>query len=96
MPEILENIKTKYQLECLESNEKFLDTGFVICYKQRSKPNEIATMELVGDVEGKDVVIIDDIIDSGFAWGAGRTISGASRSKQSTAGRFVRFTGLDT
>ena len=43
---------------------KFLDTGFVICYKQRSKPNEIATMELVGDVEGKDVVIIDDIIDT--------------------------------
>ena len=43
---------------------KFLDTGFVICYKQRSKPNEIANMELVGDVEGKDVVIIDDIIDT--------------------------------
>ena len=43
---------------------KFLDTGFVICYKQRSKPNEIATMELVGDVEGKDVLIIDDIIDT--------------------------------
>lgn len=43
---------------------KFLNTGFVICYKQRSKPNQISNMELVGDVEGKDVVLIDDIIDT--------------------------------
>ena len=43
---------------------KFLKTGFVICYKQRSKPNEIGKMELVGNVEGKDVVLIDDIIDT--------------------------------
>ena len=43
---------------------KFLNTGFVICYKQRSKPNQIGKMELVGDVEGKDVVIIDDLIDT--------------------------------
>jgi len=44
---------------------KFLNTGFVICYKQRSKPNEIGKIELVGSVEGKDVVLIDDIIDTG-------------------------------
>jgi len=43
---------------------KILDTGFVICYKQRTKPNEIATMELIGDVSGKDVVLVDDIIDT--------------------------------
>jgi ribose-phosphate pyrophosphokinase len=43
---------------------KFLQTGFVICYKQRSKPNEIGKIELVGSVEGKDVVVIDDIIDT--------------------------------
>ncbi len=44
---------------------KFLNTGFVICYKQRSKPNVIGKMELVGDVVGKNVVLIDDIIDTG-------------------------------
>jgi ribose-phosphate pyrophosphokinase len=43
---------------------KFLNTGFAICYKQRSKPNEIGKMELVGDVSGKNVIIIDDIIDT--------------------------------
>ena len=46
------------------SYAKFLNTGFVICYKQRSKPNVISSMDLVGDVEGKDVVLVDDIIDT--------------------------------
>ena len=35
---------------------KILNTGFVICYKQRSKANQVDTMELIGDVVGKDVV----------------------------------------
>ncbi len=43
---------------------KFLNTGLVIGYKQRSKPNQVDKMELVGDVEGKDVILIDDIIDT--------------------------------
>lgn len=43
---------------------KMLNTGFVICYKQRAQPNEIETMALIGDVNGKDVVLIDDIIDT--------------------------------
>jgi ribose-phosphate pyrophosphokinase len=44
---------------------KMLNCGFVICYKQRAKPNEIESMALIGDVQGKDVVLIDDIIDTG-------------------------------
>lgn len=44
---------------------KMLNTGFVICYKQRLKPNQVETMQLIGNVEGKDVVLVDDIIDTG-------------------------------
>jgi ribose-phosphate pyrophosphokinase len=43
---------------------KSLGTDFVICYKQRAKPNEITKMALVGDVKGRDIVLVDDIIDT--------------------------------
>lgn len=41
-----------------------LGTEMVICYKQRSEANKVDEMILIGDVEGKDVIIIDDIIDT--------------------------------
>jgi len=44
---------------------KALGCGFVICYKQRNKPNEIGKMQLIGDVTGRDVILLDDIIDTG-------------------------------
>lgn len=46
------------------SYAKSLNTGFAICYKQRNKPNVIEQMQLIGDVKGKDVVLLDDIIDT--------------------------------
>lgn len=46
------------------SYAKALNTGFVICYKQRTKPNVVEKMELIGDVNGRDVVLVDDIIDT--------------------------------
>ncbi len=44
---------------------KHMGIGFVICYKQRNKPNEVGVMQLIGDVENKHVVLLDDIIDTG-------------------------------
>lgn len=42
----------------------FLNSDLVICFKQRSKANVVDSMTIIGDVEGKDVVIVDDIIDT--------------------------------
>jgi len=43
---------------------KHLDCGVVVCYKQRKKANVISDMFLIGEVEGKDVIIIDDMVDT--------------------------------
>lgn len=43
---------------------KYLNSDLVICYKQRKKANEIASMTLIGDVTGKDVILVDDICDT--------------------------------
>lgn len=41
-----------------------VDVPMVICYKNRKKANEVSEIRILGDVEGKDVVIIDDIADT--------------------------------
>jgi len=46
------------------SYAKKLDLGLALCHKQRRKPNEIAEMTVIGDVSGKDVIIIDDMCDT--------------------------------
>ncbi|MDA9887242.1 ribose-phosphate pyrophosphokinase [Flavobacteriaceae bacterium] len=43
---------------------KFLSSDVVICYKQRQKANVISHMELIGDVKGKNVVLVDDMVDT--------------------------------
>jgi len=43
---------------------KFLKVDMAICYKQRKAANQIENMTVIGDVEGKDVVLVDDIIDT--------------------------------
>ncbi len=44
---------------------KYFNSQLVICDKQRSKPNEIDTMTIIGDVKDKDVIIVDDMVDTG-------------------------------
>jgi ribose-phosphate pyrophosphokinase len=46
------------------SYAKKLDLGLAICHKQRKKANVISEMTVIGDVKGKDVVIVDDMIDT--------------------------------
>lgn len=43
---------------------KALESDVVICYKQRAKANVISHMELIGNVEGKNVVLVDDMVDT--------------------------------
>ena len=43
---------------------KFLQSDVVICYKQRAKANVISHMELIGDVKGKNVILVDDMVDT--------------------------------
>lgn len=43
---------------------KLLGTDLVICHKTRSKANVVGNMTVIGDVKGKDVILVDDIIDT--------------------------------
>jgi ribose-phosphate pyrophosphokinase len=43
---------------------KYLHAEVVVCYKHRKKANEIANMFLIGEVAGKDIVIVDDMVDT--------------------------------
>ena len=46
------------------SYAKSLNCGLALCHKHRKRPNEIAEMTVIGDVDGKDVIIIDDMCDT--------------------------------
>lgn len=43
---------------------KFLNVDLALCYKQRKKANEVASMTIIGDVQDKHVVIVDDMVDT--------------------------------
>ncbi|WP_167605618.1 ribose-phosphate pyrophosphokinase [Maribellus sediminis] len=63
---------------------KMLETGIVICHKTRARPNEVGNMTVIGDVKGKDVIIVDDMIDT-----AG-TITKAANLMKKEGARSVR------
>nr|WP_320038715.1 ribose-phosphate pyrophosphokinase [uncultured Bacteroides sp.] len=43
---------------------KYLGVPLVLCNKSRIKANEVASMQIIGDVKGKNVILIDDIVDT--------------------------------
>ena len=43
---------------------KALESDVVICYKQREKANQVTYMELIGEVAGKNVILVDDMVDT--------------------------------
>ena len=43
---------------------KYLDCPMVICNKTRKRANEVDSMEVIGDVSGMDVVLVDDMVDT--------------------------------
>lgn len=43
----------------------YFNAEMVICDKHRKRANEIASMVVIGDVAGKDIILIDDICDTG-------------------------------
>ena len=46
------------------SYAKYLNVPLVLCHKQRAKANVVEDMTVIGEVEGKDVILVDDMVDT--------------------------------
>ena len=56
---------------------RHLQSEMVLCYKLRKKPNVIEEMSVIGEVEGRNIVIIDDMVDT-----AGTIVIAANKLKE--------------
>ena len=63
---------------------KFLDCPLVLCNKTRKRPNEVAEMQIIGDVNDANVILVDDMVET-----AGTITKAANLMKQNGA-RSVR------
>jgi len=63
---------------------KRINAGLAIIDKRREGPNQIKVMNIVGDVEGKDVLILDDMIDT-----AGTLVQAAEAIRAKKSGRII-------
>lgn len=77
-PVLLNSITKSYPVEdiCIVSPDaggvararayaKRIDASIAIIDKRRNNPNEVAEMNVIGDVKGKVAVIVDDMVDTG-------------------------------
>jgi ribose-phosphate pyrophosphokinase len=48
----------------LKEYKKYIDADIAVINKERLKPNQVAHMEIIGEVKGKNVIIIDDLVDT--------------------------------
>ena len=46
------------------SYAKYFDVPLVLCHKQRAKANVVANMTVIGEVKDKNVILVDDIVDT--------------------------------
>jgi ribose-phosphate pyrophosphokinase len=52
-------------IKLARSYAKRLNASLVVIDKRRQKPNEVEAMEIIGDVKDKNVLLVDDLIDTG-------------------------------
>ena len=62
------------------SYAKYFNCPLVLCNKTREKANEVASIQIIGDVQDADVVLIDDMVDT-----AGTITKAADMMKQAGA-----------
>jgi ribose-phosphate pyrophosphokinase len=63
---------------------KRLDAGLAIIDKRRPGPNEVAEMRIIGDVEGRSAILVDDIVDT-----AGTIVTAATALRKAGARRVI-------
>jgi ribose-phosphate pyrophosphokinase len=63
---------------------KRLDAGLAIIDKRRARPNEVAEMRIIGDVEGRCAVLVDDIVDT-----AGTIVTAAGALREAGARKVI-------
>jgi ribose-phosphate pyrophosphokinase len=59
---------------------KFFDADLAVCDKHRKEANKVSSMRLIGEVDGKDVILVDDLVDT-----AGTICKAASLLKENGA-----------
>ncbi len=70
---------------------KYLDCPLVLCNKTRKKANEVSSMQIIGDVRGMDVVLVDDIVDTAgtITKAADLMMEGGARSVRAVASHCI-------